>query len=86
MKNKGTNITPVLEDVLGISEIDSAEDLQMLVDALESMPPDTKINAENMAKVMEIIKTKREEETEVVFIPTLNKEMKELNHSKNKLD
>lgn len=79
MKNKGTNITPVLEDVLETSEIDSAEDLQMLIDALESMPPDTEINTENMAELMEIIKAKKEEETEVVFIPTLSKKKKQKN-------
>lgn len=60
MKNKGTNITPILEHILGTSEIDSAEDLQMLIEALESMPEDTKINNENMSQIMEAIKLKKE--------------------------
>lgn len=59
MKDKEINITPVLEDLLETSEIDSAEDLQMLIDALESMPEDTEINTENMAELMEIIKAKQ---------------------------
>jgi predicted DNA-binding protein len=53
-----TNITSVIEHLLETSEIDSAEDLQMLVDALESMPPDTKITSDNMVKIMNNIKSK----------------------------
>lgn len=56
---ESTNITPVLEDVLEISKINSAEDLQMLVDALRSMPEDTEVNTESMAQIMEIIKAKK---------------------------
>lgn len=53
------NITPILEHLLGTSEIKTKEDLQMLVDALESMPPDTEINTESMAEIMEIINSKK---------------------------
>jgi len=52
------NITPILEHLLETSEIDSAEDLQMLIDALESMPDDTEITPENMGELMNIIKSK----------------------------
>lgn len=54
-----TNITPILEHILGTSEIDSEEDLQMLVDALKSMPPDTKITTSNMAEIMNKIKSNK---------------------------
>lgn len=53
-----TNITPILEHILGTSEIDSEEDLQMLIDALESLPEDTKITSDNMVKIMNNIKSK----------------------------
>jgi hypothetical protein len=56
---KLTNITPILEQVLGTGEINSAEDLQILIDALDSMPSDTKLTAENMAKVMDKVREKK---------------------------
>ncbi len=58
--DKGINITPILEHVLGVSEINSAEDLQMLIDALEEMPEDSKVNAQNMAEIMDRIKAKKD--------------------------
>lgn len=66
MKDKGTNITPILEHILGTSEIDSAEDLQKLIDTLESMPEDTIINTENMAKIMDVINSNKKNENKKI--------------------
>lgn len=52
------NITPILEHLFGTSEIKTKEDLQMLVDALRSMPEDTEINTESMAEIMSKLKKK----------------------------
>lgn len=57
--DRGTNITPILEDLLGVSEIEREEDLRMLIEALKSMPEDTEITTENMAELMDIIKAKK---------------------------
>ena len=58
LRNNQINITPILEHVLGTSEISSAEDLQMVIDALKELPPDMEFNSEDMAEIMEKIKTK----------------------------
>ena len=67
--SKRTNITPILEHVLGVSEIDNEKDLRMLIDALDSMPEDAEINTENMAKIMEKIKEQKASKSGGMIIP-----------------
>lgn len=57
--DKGVNITAVLESILGTSEINSKEDIELLIQALRSMPEDTKLTPESMAEIAEAIKNSK---------------------------
>lgn len=58
--DKGTNITPLLEQIYGTSEINNAEDLQKLIDALMK-DPDKKIDMAGLARIMESVKKTNKE-------------------------
>lgn len=56
--NSRINITPLLEQVLGVSQINSKKELQELIKLLKGVP-DERLNPRNLAELMEKINKKK---------------------------
>jgi len=58
---KRQNITPILDHIFGIGEINSKEDLETLIEVLEEMGDQPLFSSENMSKLMANFKAKKEQ-------------------------
>lgn len=59
MEKRGTNITPLLEQILGVAQIRGKEGIKALSKALREMGDEPMLKPENLAKLMENIKNQK---------------------------